>query len=68
MNNQSIAHKSLTHYNTLPHQTAYARLIKSSTTTRARACYYVPLNDHLIDPYTHHRLRTPLLLRPRAKT
>ena len=35
MNNQSIAHKSLNHHNTLPHHTAYARLIKSSTATRA---------------------------------
>ena len=63
MNNQSIAHKSLNHDNTLPHRTAYARLIKSSTTTRARASYYVPLNDHSIDHYTHHTLHTPSLLR-----
>ena len=63
MNNQSIAHKSLNHYNTLPHHTAYARLIKSSTTTRARARYYTALNDHFIDHYTYHTLRTPLLLR-----
>ena len=63
MNNQSIARKSLNHYNTLPHRTAYARLIESSTTTRARASYYVPLNDHLIDHYTHHTLHTLLLLR-----
>ena len=68
MNNQSIAYKLLNHHNTLPHRTAYARLNKSSTTTRARASYYVPLNDHFVDHYTHHRLRTPLLLRPRAKT
>ena len=68
MNNQSISHKSLNHYTTLPHHTAYARLIKSSTTTLARARYYVPLNDHFIDHYTHHRLRTPSLRRPRATT
>ena len=63
MNNQSIAHKSLNHYNTLPHHTAYARLIKSSTTTRARARYYTALNDHFINHYTHHTLHTPSLLR-----
>ena len=63
MNNQSIAHKSLNHYNTLPHHTAYARLIKSYTTTRARARYYTALNDHFTDHYTYHTLRTPSLLR-----
>ena len=63
MNNQSIAHKSLTYHNTVLHRTPYARLIKSSTTARARARYYVPLNDHLIDHYTHHTLHTPSLLR-----
>ena len=63
MNNQSITRKSLTHYNTLPHQTAYARLIESSTTTRARARYYTALNDQFIDHYTHHTLHTPSLLR-----
>ena len=60
MNNQCIAHKSLNYHNTLPYRTAYARLIKLSTTTRARACYYVPLTTillitiHIIH-YTHHR-------------
>ena len=63
MNDLSIAHKSLHYQNTLPHRTAYARLTKWSTTTRARASYYVPLNDHFIDHYTHHTLRTPSLLR-----
>ena len=63
MNNQSITHKSLTYHNTLLHHTAYARLIKSSTTTRARARYYTALNDHCIDHYTHHTLHTPSLLR-----
>ena len=63
MSHQSIAHKSPNHYNALPHRTAYARLIESSTTTRARASYYAPLNDHFINHYTHHTLRTPLLLR-----
>ena len=63
MNNQSILNKSLNHHNTLPHHTAYARLIKSSTTTRARARYYTALNDHFINHYTHHTLHTPLLLR-----
>ena len=63
MNNQRIAHKSLNHHNTLQHCTAYARLIKSSTTTRARARYYTAHNDHFIDHYTHHTLHTPSLLR-----
>ena len=63
MNNQSIAHKSVNHDNILPHHIACARLIKSSTTTRARARSYVPLNDHFTDHYTHHTLRTPSLLR-----
>ena len=62
MNNQRIAHKSLNYHNTLDYRTAYARLIKLSTTTRARASYYVPLNDHFINHYTHHTLHTPLLL------
>ena len=47
--------------NTLPRRSVYARLIKSSTTTRAS--YYVPLNDHFTDHYTHHTLHTPPLLR-----
>ena len=61
----SIAHKSLNYHNTLPHRTGYARLIKSSTTTRARARYYVPLTTillitiHIIH-YTHHRYYTPI--------
>ena len=63
MNNQRIAHKSLNNHNTLSHRTAYARLTKSSTTTRARASYYVPLNDHSIDHYTQYTLHTPSLLR-----
>ena len=50
MNNQSIK-ITINHYNTLQHRTAYARLIKSSTTTRARARYYTALNDH----FTHHK-------------
>ena len=58
-----MSHKSLNHFNTLPRRSAYARLIESSTTTRTRASYYVPLNDRLIDHYVHHRLRTPSLLR-----
>ena len=41
-------YNSLNHYNTLPHRYTYARLTKSSTTTRARASYYVPLNDPFI--------------------
>ena len=53
MNNQNLAHKSLNHYHTVLHRIAYARLIKLSTTTHARASYYVPLNDHFIDHYTH---------------
>ena len=61
MNNQSIAHKSLTYHNTLLH-IPYARLIKSSTTTRARARYYTAL-DHFTDHYTYHTLHTPSLLR-----
>ena len=64
MNNQSIAHKSLNYQNTMPHRTAYARLIKSYTTTRARARYYTALNDHFTDHYTYHTLHTPSLLRP----
>ena len=56
-------YKSLNHHNTLPYHTAYARLIKLSITTRARASYYVPLNDHFIDHYTHHTLHTSSLLR-----
>ena len=63
MNDQSIAHKSLHYHNTLPHHTAYAQLIKSSITTRARARYYTALDDHFIDHYTHHTLHTPSLLR-----
>ena len=63
MNNQSIAHKSPNYHNTLPHRTAYARLIKSYTTTRARARYYTALNDHFTDHYTYHTLHTPSLLR-----
>ena len=63
MNNQSIAHKLLNHLNTLLHRTAYARLIKSSTTTRARARYYTTLNDHFTDHYTYHTLHTPSLIR-----
>ena len=49
MNNQSIAHKSLNYYNTLPHLTAHARLNKSSTTTRVRAIYL-----HLIPSIANH--------------
>ena len=64
MNKQSISHKSINCHNTLPRRSAYARLITSSTTTRARVSYYVPLNDHFIDHYTHHTLHTPSLLRP----